>query len=82
MAMNVVSLFDVHEQRQHMFAVDESILIKDAVMAFLEKTSEHFGLDKADIQNLQTQISASTSMEDLSSILVGFDFLFAMLQVD
>lgn len=74
-----------------MFATDSEVLAKDAVMAFLEKIKGNVfassdpqsqALNDETFKNLQTLISATTSIEELSEALVEYDFQLAMLQVD
>lgn len=74
-----------------MFATNSEVLAKDAVMAFLEKIKGNVfassdpqsqALNDETFKNLQTLISATTSIEELSEALVGYDFQLAMLQVD
>ncbi len=64
---------------------------KDAVMAFLEKIKDKVfassdpqsqAFNDETFKNIQTSISATTSIEELSEALVGYDFRLAMLQVD
>lgn len=87
----VYSIFDMQELEHHMFATDSEVLAKDAVMAFLEKIKGNVfassdpqsqALNDETFKNLQTLISATTSIEELSEALVGYDFQLAMLQVD
>ncbi len=87
----VYSIFDMQESGHHMFATDSEVLAKDAVMAFLEKIKDKvFYLSDTQSQahndeifkNLQTLVSATTSIEELSEVLVGYDIQLAMLQVD
>lgn len=74
-----------------MFATDSEVLAKDAVMAFLEKIKGNVfassdpqsqALNDETFKNIQTLISATTSIEELSEALVEYDFQLAMLQVD
>ena len=74
-----------------MFATDSEVLAKYAVMAFLEKIKGNVfassdpqsqALNDETFKNIQTLISATTSIEELSEVLVGYDFQLAMLQVD
>lgn len=74
-----------------MFATNSEVLAKDAVMAFLEKIKGNVfassdpqsqALNDETFKNIQTLISATTSIEELSEVLVGYDFQLAMLQVD
>ena len=87
----VYSIFDMQELEHHMFATDSEILAKDAVMAFLEKIKDKVfylsdtqsqALNDETFKNIQTLISATTSIEELSEVLVGYDLQLAMLQVD
>ena len=87
----VYSIFDMQELEHHMFATDSEILAKDAVMAFLEKIKgkvfassdpQSQAFNDETFKNIQTLISATTSIEELSEVLVGYDFRLAMLQVD
>lgn len=87
----VYSIFDVHESEHHMFATDSEVLAKDAVIAFLEKIKDKVSylsdtqsqaLNDETFKNIQTLISATTSIEELSEVLVGYDLQLAMLQVD
>lgn len=87
----VYSIFDMQELEHHMFATDSEVLAKDAVMAFLEKIKGNVfassdpqsqALNDETFKNLQTLISATTSIEELSEALVEYDFQLAMLQVD
>lgn len=74
-----------------MFATDSEVLAKDAVMAFLEKIKGNVfassdpqsqALNDETFKNIQTLISATTSIEELSEVLVGYDFQLATLQAD
>ena len=87
----VYSIFDMQELEHHMFATDSEVLAKDAVMAFLEKIKGNVfassdpqsqALNDETFKNIQTLISATTSIEELSEVLVGYDLQLAMLQVD
>ena len=80
----VYSIFDMQELEHHMFAADSEVPAKDAVMAFLEKKVFASSDPQNDetFKNIQTLISATTSIEELSEALVGYDFRLAMLQVD
>lgn len=87
----VYSIFDMQELEHHMFATDSEVLAKDAVMAFLEKIKGNVfassdpqsqALNDETFKNIQTLISATTSIEELSEALVEYDFQLAMLQVD
>lgn len=87
----VYSIFDMQELEHHMFATDSEVLAKDAVMAFLEKIKGNVfassdpqsqALNDETFKNLQTLISATTSIEELSEALVEYDFQLAMLQVE
>lgn len=87
----VYSIFDMQELEHHMFATDSEVLAKDAVMAFLEKIKGNVfassnpqsqALNDEAFKNIQTLISATTSIEELSEALFGYDFHLAMLQVD
>ena len=87
----VYSIFDMQELEHHMFATDSEVLAKDAVMAFLEKIKGNVfassdpqsqALNDETFKNIQTLISATTSIEELSEALVEYDFRLAMLQVD
>lgn len=79
----VYSIFDMQELEHHMFAADSEVPAKDVVMAFLEKIKDKvFASSDEAFKNMQTSISATTSIEELSEALVGYDFRLAMLQVD
>ncbi|QEG07846.1 hypothetical protein Mangalitsa_044 [Escherichia phage Mangalitsa] len=87
----VYSIFDMQELEHHMFATDSEVLAKDAVMAFLEKIKGNVfassdpqsqALNDETFKSLQSLISATTSIEELSEALVGYDFRLATLQVD
>ena len=87
----VYSIFDMQELEHHMFAADSEVLAKDAVIAFFEKIKDKIfylsdtqsqALNDETFKNIQTLISATTSIEELSEVLVGYDLQLAMLQVD
>ena len=79
----VYSIFDMQELEHHMFAADSEVPAKDVVMAFLEKIKDKvFASSDEAFKNMQTSISATTSIEELSEALVVYDFRLAMLQVD
>lgn len=87
----VYSIFDVQESEHHMFATDSEVPAKDAVMAFLEKIKDKVfassdpqsqAVNDETFKRLQSLISATTSIEELSEALFGYDFLLATLQVD
>ena len=88
---NVYSIFDMQELEHYMFAADSKVLAKDSVMAFLEKIKDKVfassdpqsqAFNDETFKNIQTLISATTSIEELSEALVGYDFRLAMLQVN
>ena len=84
MAHKVYALHDIQDNRLHMFAAPSEQLDKDAVAAFLVKNESIFftptQTEQAD--KLQSVISETTSLNELKSALVGWDFQLEMIQVD
>ena len=80
---NVYGLFDVQEGRQHVFAAPGEQSAKDAVAAFLVANFDKFftPTQKEQADKLQSVISETTSLDELKSALVGWDFVLEMVQV-
>jgi len=80
----VYALFDNEMGEMHMFSTNETVLAKDAVMAFIE---EHVTKDWNDPElvehkkDIQTAVSATKSPVELVQVLVSFGFILNMLVV-
>ena len=84
MAYKVFSLYDSQEHELCMFTAPIEQLDKDVVAAFLVKNESKFfnSEQKKQADKLQSVISETTSLDELKSALVGWDFQLEMIQVD
>lgn len=85
MAQNVYAIFDRNDGRLFQFAALETVLAKDAVLAFLEENaSALFGSDVAQVEAKEMamrQVSDSDSIETLMSVLQDWELDFNMIQI-
>ena len=84
MAQKVFALYDVQENRLHMFVANAEQAENDTVNRFIAANVDEFfttsNLEQA--EKLQSVISETTSTDELKSALVGWDFQLEMIQVD
>lgn len=82
MAHNVYAVFDRNDGRLYQFAALETVLAKDAVLAFLEENaSALFGTDIATKELAMRQVSETDSIESLTSVLKDWELDFNLIQI-
>ena len=85
MAQNVYAIFDRNDGRLFQFAALETVLAKDAVLAFMEENaSALFGSGVAQVEAKEMamrQVSASDSIGTLVSVLQDWEMDFNMIQI-
>lgn len=85
MAQNVYAIFDRNDGRLFQFAALETVLAKDAVLAFMEENaSALFGSGVAQVEVKEMamrQVSDSDSIETLVSVLQDWEMDFNMIQI-
>ena len=82
MAHNVYAVFDRNDGRLYQFAALETVLAKDAVLAFMEENaSALFGTDIATKELAMRQVSETDSIESLTSVLIDWEMEFNLIQV-
>ena len=82
MAHNVYAVFDRNDGRLYQFAALETVLAKDAVLAFLEENaSALFGTDIATKELAMRQVSETDSIESLTSVLKDWEMEFNIIQI-
>lgn len=82
MAHNVYAVFDRNDGRLYQFAALETVLAKDAVLAFMEENaSALFGTDIATKELAMSQVSETDSIESLTSVLIDWEMEFNLIQV-
>lgn len=85
MAQNVYAIFDRNDGRLFQFAALETVLAKDAVLAFMEENaSALFGSGVAQVEAKEMamrQVSACDSIGTLVSVLQDWEMDFNMIQI-
>lgn len=82
MAHNVYAVFDRNDGRLYQFAALETVLAKDAVLAFMEENaSALFGTDIATKELAMRQVSETDSIESLTSVLIDWEMDFNLIQI-
>ena len=82
MALNVYAVFDRNDGRLYQFAALETVLAKDAVLAFMEENaSALFGTDIATKELAMRQVSETDSIESLTSVLIDWEMDFNLIQI-
>lgn len=85
MAQNVYAIFDRNDGRLFQFAALETVLAKDAVLAFMEENaSALFGSGAAQVEAKEMamrQVSDSDSIGTLVSVLQDWEMDFNMIQI-
>jgi len=85
MSKLVFAMFDNENGELHQFAVADTVLAKDAVMAYLETNiMQHWDIDEMlseHKKDILTQLSAATSPTDVQRIMLGFGFILSLLAV-
>lgn len=85
MAQNVYAIFDRNDGRLFQFAALETVLAKDAVLAFMEENaSALFGSGVAQVEAKEMamrQVSDSDSIGTLVSVLQDWEMDFNMIQI-
>ena len=85
MAHNVYAVLDRNDGHLYQFAALETVLAKDAVLAFMEENaSALFGSGVAQVEAKEMamrQVSDSDSIETLMSVLQDWELDFNMIQI-
>lgn len=85
MKQNVYAIHDVSAFALYQFAALETVLAKDAVLAFIEEQHEAlFGVGAYGIEDketLQVAVSKTNSVEELTAVLNEWDFAFNVIQI-
>lgn len=85
MAQNVYAIFDRNDGRLFQFAALETVLAKDAVLAFMEENAlSLFGSGASQVEAKEMamrQVSDSDSIETLTSVLQDWGMDFNMIQI-
>lgn len=86
MTQNVYAIHDANDGQLYMFAALETVLAKDAVLAFMEENSSalfggEFSNSMETKELAMRQVSETDSIESLTVVLSEWDFSFKMIQV-
>ena len=85
MVQNVYAVYDLNDSKLYQFAALETVLAKDAVLAFMEENaSALFGSGVAQVEAKEMamrQVSDSDSIETLVSVLQDWEMDFNMIQI-
>ena len=82
MVQNVYAVYDLNDSKLYQFAALETVLAKDAVLAFLEENaSALFGTDIATKELAMRQVSETDSIESLTSVLKDWELDFNLIQI-
>jgi hypothetical protein len=82
MAHNVYAVFDRNDGKVYQFAALETVLAKDAVLAFMEENaSALFGTDTDTKELAMRQVSETDSIESLTSVLIDWEMDFNLIQI-
>lgn len=83
MAKLVYALYDVQEMNLSQFTADATILVKDAVSAYMvEKVIPGSSFSEENAKDFLTDISKSASVEELMSVLNTYDFKLAFMPIN
>lgn len=82
---NVYAIYDLQENDLQQFAAPETVLAKDAVLAYVqERAHALFGTEGADgeeFKSFMTYVSQTGSVEELQNILSTYEFKLSILQI-
>lgn len=82
MAQNVYAVYDRNEGKLYQFAALETVLAKDAVLAFMEENSSAlFGNDTDTKEMAMRQVSAADSIGSLISVLNDWEMDLNLIQI-
>ena len=82
MVQNVYAVYDLNDTKLYQFAALETVLAKDAVLAFMEENaSALFGTDIATKELAMRQVSETDSIESLTSVLIDWEMDFNLIQI-
>lgn len=83
MVHNVFAVYDNNDGKLYQFAAPETVLAKDAVLAFMEENSSAlFGCGVASSkESCMTQVSKTDSIESLTAALSAWEFAFNIIQI-
>lgn len=78
---NVYAVFDCEDSKLYQFGAPETVLAKDAVLAFIEENGPALFGCEADKELLQSEVSKTGSIEELSNLLHAYDFVLSVIQI-
>lgn len=85
MVQNVYAVYDLNDSKLYQFAALETVLAKDAVLAFMEENaSALFGSGAAQLETKEMamrQVSEADSIETLTSVLKDWEMEFNIIQI-
>ena len=82
MVQNVYAVYDLNDSKLYQFAALETVLAKDAVLAFMEENaSALFGTGIATKELAMRQVSETDSIESLTSVLKDWELDFNLIQI-
>ena len=81
MAQLVYALYDVQEMKLSQFTADASILVKDAVSAYLAEKVLNDCFDSEAAKDLLTALSKSNDVPELLVVLEAYDFKLAITPI-
>lgn len=83
--MIVYAVYDKVEGKMYQFAAEDLTLAKDAVMAFVQENAlALFGDDSVEddeFKGLQTSLSNSNSIEEVTVLLFASDLVFNLIKI-
>lgn len=85
MVQNVYAVYDREYSKLYQFAALETVLAKDAVLAFMEENASALfgtlGTDIATKELAMRQVSETDSIESLTSVLIDWEMYFNLIQI-
>lgn len=81
MSVNVISLFDKESGEHLLFKAPADQNLRDAIFEKLEENQELLDLSNVVLKDLHTAFSKTTSIEEITSTLVGYDIQFKFIHV-
>lgn len=82
MTQNVYAVYDHNDSKLYQFAALETVLAKDAVLAFMEENAfALFGTDTDTKEKAMRQVSSTDSIESLTSVLNDWEMFLNLIQI-
>lgn len=85
MVQNVYAVYDRNDSKLYQFAALETVLAKDAVLAFMEENASALfgiGATPTEVKELaMRQVSEADSIETLTSVLKDWELDFNLIQI-